>query len=85
MHCVLAAEGAILLEFKTVRGVLLVLHSIVVSLLALAASQGNFDSSANSHFSAPPCFIRPLYGTFVASLRYAAWAKPLNAHLGAQK
>jgi hypothetical protein len=55
MHGVLAAEGAILLQLKTVGGILLVLHSIVVSLLALAASQGNFDSSANSHFSAPPC------------------------------
>jgi hypothetical protein len=35
---VLLAEAAILLQLKLVRGVLLVLHSIVVSLLTFCAS-----------------------------------------------
>jgi hypothetical protein len=47
---VLLAEAAILLQLKLVRGVLLVLHSIVVSLLALVASQSDF----NAHLTAPP-------------------------------
>ena len=44
MRCVLAAERAILTHFKTVGGILLVLESIVVPLLALVASQGYFYS-----------------------------------------
>lgn len=44
MRCMLAAERAILAHFKTVWGILLVLESIVVPLLALAASQGYFYS-----------------------------------------
>ena len=46
----LSAEGAILVHFKTVRVVLLVLHRVVVSLLALIASQ----SDLHSHLTAPP-------------------------------
>jgi len=46
MQRVLAAETAILLHLKTIRRVLLVLDGIVVSLLALIASQGH----SNSHF-----------------------------------
>mgnify|MGYP003485232624 CR=1 FL=1 len=42
MERVLLAEAAILVKLKLVRGILLVLHRIVVSLLALVASQGNF-------------------------------------------
>ena len=42
----LAAEGAILVHLNAIRCVFLVLKSIVVSLLALATSQYNF----NSHF-----------------------------------
>jgi hypothetical protein len=53
---VLAAEGAILVQFKLVRGVLLVLHRIVVSLLALVASQGDF----NAHLTAPPYYWHPV-------------------------
>ena len=41
---VLFAESAILLHFETVRIVLLVLHGIVVSLLALRASQSDFNA-----------------------------------------
>lgn len=39
MHCVLAAEGAILVHFDLVGGILLVLERIVVPLLALIASE----------------------------------------------
>lgn len=46
MHRVLLAERAVLAEFKFIRGVLFVLERIVVSLLALVASEGDF----NSHF-----------------------------------
>jgi hypothetical protein len=49
---VLLAEGAILVQLKLVRGVLLVLHRIVVSLLALVASQSDF----HSHLTAPPYY-----------------------------
>jgi hypothetical protein len=52
---VLAAETAILLHLNAVGGILLVLEGIVVSLLALAASQGHFYA----HVSAPPCSITP--------------------------
>ena len=41
---VLSAESAVLLHFETVRVVLLVLHSVVVSLLALRASQSDFHA-----------------------------------------
>ncbi len=44
MRSVLAAERAILTHFKTVGGILLVLESIVVPLLALTASHRNFNS-----------------------------------------
>ena len=41
---VLSAESAVLLHFETVRVVLLVLHGVVVSLLALGASQSDFNA-----------------------------------------
>ena len=44
MRCMLTAERAILAHFKTVWGILLVLESIVVPLLALSASHSNFYS-----------------------------------------
>jgi hypothetical protein len=49
---VLFAEGTILVQFQLVRGILLVLHRIVVSLLALVASQSDF----NAHLTAPPYY-----------------------------
>ena len=52
MERVLFAEAAILVQFKLVRGILLVLHRIVVSLLALVASQGHF----HAHLTAPPYY-----------------------------
>ena len=44
MRGMLAAEGAILVHFKTVGSILLVLESIVVPLLAFVASQSNLYS-----------------------------------------
>jgi len=44
MRGVLAAERAILAHFKTIGGILLVLESIVVPLLAIVASQSDFNS-----------------------------------------
>ena len=41
---VLSAESAVLLHFETVRVILLVLHGVVVSLLALGASQSDFHA-----------------------------------------
>ena len=58
MERVLAAEGTILVEFQLVRGVLLVLHGIVVSLLALVASQCDF----HAHLTAPPYYWHPSGG-----------------------
>ena len=44
MSSVLSAESAVLLHFETVRVVLLVFHGVVVSLLALGASQSDFHA-----------------------------------------
>ena len=44
MDGVLLAESAILLHLETIRVILLVLHGVVVSLLALRASQSDFDA-----------------------------------------
>jgi hypothetical protein len=50
MDGVFSAKRAVLLHLETVRVVLLVLDSVVVSVLALAASQSDF----HAHGSAPP-------------------------------
>lgn len=42
MQGVLAAETTVLVELKTIRSVLLVLHCVVVSLFAFIASECNF-------------------------------------------
>ena len=52
---VLLAESAILLHFETVRVVLLVLHGVVVSLLALRASQSDFHAHNGTSLKLPPC------------------------------
>ena len=44
MNGVLFAEAAILVQLKFVRGILLVLHRVVVSLLALVASQSDLHA-----------------------------------------
>ena len=49
MKSVLAAELAILFQFQSVRIILLVLLCVVVSLLALCADKGYFDSCFISH------------------------------------
>jgi hypothetical protein len=53
VESVLAAEPAILVHLKPVRVVLFVLNRVVVPLLAIAASQCDF----NSHLSAPSVII----------------------------
>ena len=58
---VLSAESAVLLHFETVGVVLLVLHGVVVSLLALRASQSDF----NAHYGTSlknclPVSLRPV-------------------------
>jgi len=55
VSCVLSAESAVLLHFETVRIVLLVLHGVVVSLLALGASQSDFNAHNGTSLKLPPC------------------------------
>jgi len=64
----LSAEFAILLHFKTVRIVLLVLHGVVVSLLALRASQGDFYT----HLRHLLKFIASLHSARLSDLDAAA-------------
>ena len=52
---VLLAESAILLHLKTVGVVLLVFHGVVVSLLALGASQSDFNAHNGTSLNLPPC------------------------------
>jgi hypothetical protein len=56
MKSVLSAKFAMLIHFYSVRIIFLVFHGIVVALLALGASECNF----NSHLTAPPSFIKVL-------------------------
>jgi hypothetical protein len=52
---VLLAESAILLHFETIGIILLVLHGVVVSLLALGASQSDFNAHNGTSLKLPPC------------------------------
>ena len=52
---VLSAESAVLLHLETVGVILLVLHGIVVSLLALRASQSDFHAHNGTSLILPPC------------------------------
>ena len=52
---VLLAESAILLHLKTIGVILLVFHSVVVSLLALGASQSDFNTHNGTSLNLPPC------------------------------
>ena len=52
---VLSAESAVLLHLETVGVVLLVLHGVVVSLLALRASQSDFHAHNGTSLNLPPC------------------------------
>ena len=60
---VLSAESAVLLHFETVGVVLLVLHGVVVSLLALGASQSDFNAHNGTSLILPPC-ITPASNKF---------------------
>ena len=52
---VLSAESAVFLHLETVGVVLLVLHGVVVSLLALRASQSDFHAHNGTSLNLPPC------------------------------
>ena len=52
---VLSAESAVLLHFETVGVILLVLHGVVVSLLALRASQSDLNAHNGTSLNLPPC------------------------------
>ena len=52
---VLSAESAVLLHLETVGVILLVLHGVVVSLLALGASQSDFNAHNGTSLKLPPC------------------------------
>jgi hypothetical protein len=73
---VLSAESAVLLHFETVRVVLLVLHGVVVSLLALGASQSDFNAHNGTSLNLPPC-ITPSRKNLVSG--------HYNCHSGAEK
>jgi hypothetical protein len=60
---VLLAESAILLHFETVRVILLVFHGIVVSLLALRASQSDFNAHDGTSLKFASLY-RPGYDRF---------------------
>ena len=61
MDSVLLAESAILLHFETVGVVLLVFHGVVVSLLALRASQCDFHAHYRHLLNhCLPVFLRPM-------------------------
>ena len=51
---VLSAESAVLLHFETVGVILLVLHGVVVSLLALRASQSDFNAHNGTSLNCLP-------------------------------
>ena len=59
MDSVLLAESAILLHLETIGVVLLVFHAVVVSLLALRASQCDFHAHYRHLLkNLPPCMSR---------------------------
>ena len=55
VHSVLSAESAVLLHFKTIGVILLVLDGVVVSLLALGASESDLNAHFGTSYSLPPC------------------------------
>ena len=67
MKCVLFAESAILVHFKSVRIIFLVFHCVIVSLFAFCASQCDF----NSH----------LFHPFVLNKRQAKNSAPFFIHI----
>ena len=65
---VLSAEGTILAALKLIGSILLILDGIVVSLLALVASQRDLDSVVSHTFSAPPILFTHVTAWASASL-----------------
>ena len=59
MQSVLVAETAVLVHLKSVGVVLFVLHGVVVALLTLGASQGNFDSHVGTSYSYKAGYCEP--------------------------
>ena len=55
MHSVFAAETTVFVHFQSVRVILLVLHGVVVSLLALGASLSDFYAHNDTSLKLPPC------------------------------
>ena len=55
MSSVFSAESAVLAHFETVGVILLVFHGVVVSLLALGASQSDFNAHNGTSLILPPC------------------------------
>ncbi len=55
MHCVLFAERAVLVQLQSFRIVLLILHSVIVSVFAFGAFECDFCSVYGSHFLKTPC------------------------------
>jgi hypothetical protein len=45
-----AAETAVFVQLQTIRRVLLVFHRVVISLLAIVASEYDFDSHCGASF-----------------------------------
>ena len=72
MQSVLFAEFAVLLDFDTVRIVLLILRGLVVALFALGAGQGDLDS----HCSAPPLSVNKPPSRLQAPLKKGIKNKP---------
>ena len=80
MNGVLSAESAVLLHFETIGVILLVFHGVVVSLLALGASQSDFNAHKRHLLKLPPC-ITPAMKNLVSGQLHSH----SEAEKGAQK
>jgi hypothetical protein len=78
---VLSAKSAVLLHFETVGVILLVLHGVVVSLLALGASQCNF----NAHIGTSLNFASLYHSGYQKFSWRRNYLPPSAAEKGAQK
>ena len=68
MAGVLLAEAAVLVHFKTIGVVLLVLHGIVITLLALGACHRNLDTLIRCHYWTPPIMFDAAPAGFAAAV-----------------
>jgi hypothetical protein len=76
---VLSAESAVLLHFETVGVILLVLHGIVVSLLALGASQSDFHAHNGTSLNLPPCITSAMKNLVCGLLQSPPDAEKMGA------